>query len=48
MATNFQIRKLNCIFEAHEFEMILNGLSFISLDDWEVNSVYLGVYHAKH
>ena len=36
------------VFEAHEFEMLLNGLSFINVNDWEVNTDYKGVYNATH
>ncbi len=36
------------IFTALEFEMLLNGLSFINVDDWETNTVYKGGYKAGH
>ncbi len=36
------------IFTALEFEMLLNGLSFINVDDWETNAVYKGGYIAGH
>lgn len=37
-------KELITIFDPIEFEMILNGLPFINVDDWEANSVYKGVY----
>ena len=37
-------KELIAIFDPIEFEMILNGLPFINVDDWEANSVYKGVY----
>ena len=39
-------KELISIFDPTEFEMILNGLPFINVDDWEANSVYKGVYNA--
>ncbi|KAL4434917.1 hypothetical protein ABPG74_021256 [Tetrahymena malaccensis] len=32
------------VFEAHEFEMILNGVPFINLDEWKQNTEYSGNY----
>ena len=36
------------IFEAHEFEMILNGVPFIDLEEWKQNTEYTGTYNASH
>ncbi|KAL4483978.1 hypothetical protein ABPG72_013984 [Tetrahymena utriculariae] len=36
------------IFDANEFEMILNGLPFINVEDWEQNSIYKNGYTKTH
>lgn len=33
------------VFTVLEFEMILNGIPFIDIEDWKTNSVYKGEYH---
>jgi len=36
------------IYTIEELEMKLNGLPFIDLTDWEVNSIYKGSYYKNH
>ncbi|EGR30889.1 hypothetical protein IMG5_121350 [Ichthyophthirius multifiliis] len=36
------------IFQSHELEMILNGITFINLDDWKNNTEYKGNYSSEH
>lgn len=40
--------KLLRIFEPHEMEMILYGVPFIDIEDWEKNTEYQGAYHLNH
>jgi E3 ubiquitin-protein ligase HUWE1 len=41
-------KQLISVFNVLEFEMILNGLPFINVDDWEENTTYKGAYHKNH
>jgi E3 ubiquitin-protein ligase HUWE1 len=36
------------VFEVNEIEMVLNGLPFIDIDDWERNTEYKGSYYKSH
>jgi len=36
------------VFEVNEIEMIINGLPFIDIDDWERNTDYKGSYYKTH
>lgn len=36
------------IFTLEEFEILLNGLPFIDVDDWRENTEYLGIYNKDH
>ena len=36
------------IFDEKELEMLINGLNFIDVDDWERNTEYKGSYYKKH
>lgn len=36
------------IFTVEEFEILLNGLPFIDLEDWKENTEYSGVYTKDH
>lgn len=36
------------IYSVDEFEMVLNGLPFIDLADWEYNTNYKGSYYKNH
>ena len=35
-------------YSAEELEMIMNGLPFIDIKDWEENTVYKGSYYKNH
>lgn len=36
------------VFTVEELEMILNGLPFIDIVDWERNTTYKGSYYRNH
>lgn len=36
------------VFTPQEFEMLLNGLPFISVEDWEYHTIYKGAYTKNH
>jgi len=36
------------VFTVEELEMILNGIPFIDINDWEHNTVYKGSYYKGH
>ena len=36
------------VFDINEIEMIVNGLPFIDIDDWENNTEYKGAYYKNH
>jgi len=36
------------VFEPHELEMMINGVPFIDVDDWEANTIYKGAYSSDH
>ena len=47
---NFQVipKELMQGFGVEEFEMVINGLPFIDINDWEVNTIYKGSYYKSH
>ncbi len=40
--------KYLAIFEAEEFEMIINGVPQISVEEWQENTVYKGEFNNNH
>lgn len=36
------------VFTINEFELILNGISTIDLNDWRQNTIYKGIYNETH
>ena len=36
------------VFNVEEFEILLNGVPFIDIQDWKENTQYAGVYHKDY
>lgn len=38
------MQKNLCIFKPQELEMMINGIPFVDVNDWELNTYYRGNY----